>query len=231
MKHSIIRRLFFLALAVGLPFVGSAQYTNEKDTSYANGYYVKRVQYFQSLPVQKRPIVFLGNSITEVGQWQDVTGMKNVINRGISGDNSFGVFYRLDDILVQRPRKIFIAIGVNDIKRGTPVEVIARNYERIIRKVQKEQPKTQLYLQSVLPVTESVLADIYNNIRNNRIMVLNALMKDLCVKYRVTYVDLYNNVFKDENGQLFRSLTTDGLHLQPEAYVLWANYLKKQKYL
>lgn len=231
MKHSIIRRISFLALTVGLPFFSSAQYTNEKDTSYANGYYVKRVNYFQSLPVQKRPIVFLGNSITEVGQWQDVTGVKNVINRGISGDNSFGVFYRLDDILVQQPRKIFLAIGVNDIKRGTPVEVIARNYERIIRKVQKEQPKTQLYLQSVLPVTESVLADIYNNIRNNRIMALNTLMKDLCLKYKVQYVDLYNDVFKDEKGQLFRALTTDGLHLQPEAYVLWANYLKKQKYL
>lgn len=221
---------FFIALLFALPFYGNAQQTSEKDSSYANGYYVKRVKYFQSLPVQKNPIVFLGNSITEVGQWQDVTGMNNVINRGISGDNSFGVFYRLDDILIQKPKKIFLLIGVNDIKRGTPIEVIARNYERIIRKVQQQNPKTQLYLQSVLPVTESVLASIYDNIRNKRIIALNVLLKDLSVKYNLPYVDLFN-VFKDENGQLIRSLTTDGLHLQPEAYVLWATYLKKQKYL
>jgi lysophospholipase L1-like esterase len=221
---------FFIALLFVLPFYGRAQQTVESDSSYANGYYVKRVKYFQSLPVQKNPIVFLGNSITEVGQWQDVTGMNNVINRGISGDNSFGVFYRLDDILAQNPKKIFLLIGVNDIKRGTPIEVIARNYERIIRKVKTQHPKTQLYLQSVLPVTESILASIYDNIRNKRIIALNVLLKDLSIKYNLPYVDLFN-VFKDENGQLIRSLTTDGLHLQPEAYVLWAEYLKKQKYL
>ncbi|MBB5439283.1 lysophospholipase L1-like esterase [Pedobacter sp. AK017] len=225
-----MKRPFFIALLFSLPFYGNAQQTAEKDSSYANGYYVKRVKYFQSLPVQKKPVVFLGNSITEVGQWQDVTGMNNVINRGISGDNSFGVFHRLDDILVQKPKKIFLLIGVNDIKRGTPIEVIARNYERIIRKVQQQNPKTQLYLQSVLPVTESVLAPIYDNIRNKRIIALNVLLKDLSVKYNLPYVDLFN-IFKDENGQLIRSLTTDGLHLQPEAYVLWAAYLKKQKYL
>jgi lysophospholipase L1-like esterase len=225
-----MKRLFFIATLFALPFYGNAQQTAENDTSYANGYYVKRVKYFQSLPVQKKAIVFLGNSITEVGQWQDVTGISNVINRGISGDNSFGVFYRLDDILDQKPKKIFLLIGVNDIKRGTPIGVIARNYERIIRKVQKQNPKTQLYLQSVLPVAESILASIYDNIRNNRIIALNVLLKDLSVKYELPYVDLFN-VFKDENGQLIRSLTTDGLHLQSEAYVLWAEYLKKQKYL
>jgi len=233
MKIDIFKmnRLFFIGVLLFISFDGNAQQVTEKDSSYANGYYVKRVKYFQSLPIQKSPVVFLGNSITEVGQWQDVTGIKNVINRGISGDNSFGVFYRLDDILIQKPRKIFLLIGVNDIKRGTPIEVIAKNYERIILKVQKNSPKTQLYLQSVLPVTEPVLASIYDNIRNPRIIALNALMKDLSIKYKLTYVDLFNDVFKDTNGQLIRSLTTDGLHLQPEAYVLWAEYLKKQKYL
>lgn len=229
--HLKINRLFLLTMLLSIPLCSIAQYKNDQDSSYANGYYVKRVKYFQSLPVQKRPIVFLGNSITEVGQWQDVTGIGNVINRGISGDNSYGVFYRLDDILAQKPRKIFLAIGVNDIKRGTPIEVIAKNYERIILKVKSIQPKCILYLQSVLPVHEPILASIYDNIRNPRIIALNALMKALSVKHRLPYVDLYNDVFKDENGQLIRSLTTDGLHLQPEAYVLWAEYLKKQKHL
>ena len=226
-----MKKLLIIGLLLSPSLCSQAQYTNDKDTSYANGYYVKRVQYFKSLPLQKNATVFLGNSITEVGQWQDVTGVKNVINRGISGDNSFGVFHRLDDILVHKPRKIFLAIGVNDIKRGTPIEVIANNYERIILKLKHSSPKTKLYLQSVLPVTESVLASIYGNIRNHKIMALNDLMKTLAVKHQLTYVDLYNDVFKDENGQLIRSLTTDGLHLQPEAYVLWAEYLKKQKLL
>ena len=61
--------------------------------------------------------------------------LPNVINRGISGDNSYGVFHRLDAVLALKPKKIFLLIGVNDIKRGTPLDIIANNYERIIQKV------------------------------------------------------------------------------------------------
>ncbi len=225
-----MNRLFLILILFTVPFAGNAQEKAVKDSTYANGYYVKRLKYFESLPAQQNPIVFLGNSITEVGQWQDVTGLNNVINRGISGDNSYGVFYRLDPVLKLKPSKIFLAIGVNDIKRGTPIEDIAHNYERIILKVKRDAPKTKLYLQSVLPVTEAILANIYDNIRNPKIIALNKLMKALAEKHNVPYVDVFNQL-KDENGQLVRSLTTDGLHLQPEAYVIWANYLKKMKYL
>ena len=218
------------AVALTVSLSATAQDKLPKDTSYANGYYVKRMAYFESLPVQKKPIVFIGNSITEVGQWQDVTGLKNVINRGISGDNSYGVFHRLDPILKFKPRKIFLAIGVNDIKRGTPIEDIAANYERIILKVKQDAPKTQLYLQSVLPVNEAMLANIYDNIRNHRIVALNKLMQELALKYKLPYVDVYSEML-DEKAQLPRTLTTDGLHLQPEAYVKWAAYLKKMNYL
>lgn len=226
----MMKKLFFIGIMLATPFYGQSQQVAEQDSSYANGYYVKRVAYFKKLPVQKNPIVFLGNSITEVGQWQEATGMDHVINRGISGDNSFGVFHRLDDILVLKPKKIFLLIGVNDIKRGTPLSVIANNYERIIKKITHESPKTQLYLQSVLPVMEPMLASIYDNIRNPKIISLNSMMKALSEKYKLPYVDLFNQ-FLDQDGQLIKTLTTDGLHLQPEAYILWADYLKKQKYL
>ena len=59
------------------------------DSSYANGYYKQRLAYFNQMPNRKKEIVFLGNSITEVGEWQEVVHLKNVINRGISGDNFF----------------------------------------------------------------------------------------------------------------------------------------------
>lgn len=227
----MINKSFFIGVLLALPFYGSSQQTAVTDTSYANGYYVKRVEYFSKLPVQKNPVVFLGNSITEVGQWQEVTAIPNVINRGISGDNSFGVFHRLDAILALKPKKIFLLIGVNDIKRGTPLAIIANNYERIIKKVTRESPGTRLYLQSVLPVCEPMLASIYDNIRNNKIISLNVMLKELAEKHRLPYVDLYHNLFMDENGQLIKTLSTDGLHLQPEAYILWAAYLKQQKYL
>ena len=223
-------KLFFLASLMAITGASFAQTAEVVDSSYNNNYYVERVKYFDSLHPFKKSIVFLGNSITEVGAWAEVLPGKQVINRGISGDNSWGVYARLDQVLALKPRKIFLLIGVNDIKRGTPASYIANNYERIAAKVKAVSPHTTLYFQSVLPVTEPVLASIYAKITNSRIRALNDSLKLVAAKYNCPYIDLHP-VFVDDNGQLKRELTTDGLHLKQFAYILWADYLKTKKYL
>lgn len=226
-----MRRLFsigLLLLATGSSF---AQQEISLDSSYANNYYVERLKVFEQQPERNNGLVFMGNSITEVGEWNQLITNQNVANRGISGDNSYGVYARLDEVLSSKPKKIFLMIGVNDIKRGTPIENILANHEKIVKKVKKESPETILYVQSVLPVTESVLSSIYDLIRNDRIRKLNKGLKEICHKYRIDYIDLNKNVFSDVEGEMKRELTTDGLHLRPEAYLLWVSYLKKMNYL
>lgn len=223
-------KTMFLASLLALSGPLLAQSSDNSDSSYANGYYVERVKYFDSLQPVKRPIVFLGNSITEVGAWAEVLPGLPVINRGISGDNSWGVYARLDQVLATKPRKIFLLIGVNDIKRGTGIDHIVYNYDRIAAKVKAVAPHTQLYFQSVLPVTEPILADIYKKITNAKISELNARMKGVAAKYGYPFIDLHP-VFEDANGQLKREHTTDGLHLKQAAYILWARALKHGKYL
>ncbi|WP_256012351.1 GDSL-type esterase/lipase family protein [Desertivirga xinjiangensis] len=203
------------------------------DSSYANGYYKQRLSFFKQIPDRKNEIVFLGNSITEAGEWQELIHRKNVLNRGISGDNSFGVFYRLDEILASKPKKIFLMIGVNDLKRGTPPAVIVNNYERIARKIQKDSPKTRLYFQSVLPVAETILSSSYSKLTNEKIRELNTQLRSLALRYGLPFIDLHTDVFADLNNsaQMKINLTTDGIHLQPVAYILWAQYLKTNNYL
>lgn len=215
-----------LAMAAG----AKAQDAPSTDSSYANGYYVERVKYFDSLHPIKKSIVFLGNSITEVGEWSEVLPGKPVVNRGISGDNSYGVYARLDQVLAIQPTKVFLLIGVNDVKRGTSIDAIVNNYDRIAAKIKARAPRTKLYFQSILPVTEPILANIYVKITNAKIKALNERMKVIAARYNCPYIDLHP-FFEDANGQLKRELTTDGLHLKPAAYILWANYLKQGKYL
>ena len=126
---------------------------------------------------------------------------------------------------------IFLMIGVNDIKRGTPLNLIIQNYERIAQKIQRQSPRTKLYFQSVLPVAESMLVSIYSKISNEKIREANKQLKRIAEKYQVPYIDLHNDVFANQDGQLQTDLTTDGLHLQPSAYILWVDYLKKHNYL
>jgi lysophospholipase L1-like esterase len=226
-----INRFFQYLVLSFFCLTADLSYAQTIDTSFAGPYYLKRVAYFEALPEKKNAIVFLGNSITEVGQWSELFTNHNIINRGISGDVTYGVLNRLPFILSQKPEKIFLAIGVNDIKRGANINDVSRNHERIIKLIREDSPKTKLYVQSILPVNEAMLADIYAKITNERVSKANEKLKELTQKYGCFYIDLHQSKLKGDDGQLKKELSTDGLHLQPNAYILWANYLKSLKHI
>lgn len=188
---------------------------------------------FQSQPakkVNKNTIVFLGNSITQVGKWQVLLPDKKVINKGISGDVTKGVLARIEDCLSAKPEKIFVMIGINDLKIGLAVDSITIGQTKIIKQIKKLSPQTRIYMQSTLPVNESMLANIYKRLNNEAINQMNAALKLVCKQQKVGYLDVHSTL-TDQNGQLKQALSTDGLHLKPEAYVIWVNYLKTNKLL
>lgn len=206
-----IHRLFFAFLAVVALSCGSSR----------------------SLPgaqVNKNTIVFLGNSITQVGKWQELLPGKNVINKGISGDVTTGVLARLSDCLSARPEQIFVMIGINDLKIGRPLEDITANQVKIIQKIKELSPRTKIYIQGTLPVNEGMLANIYRRLNNADIGKMNIALKAACEQQKVRYIDLHP-VLTDQTGQFKQQLSTDGLHLKPEAYVIWVKYLQKNKIL
>jgi lysophospholipase L1-like esterase len=188
---------------------------------------------FQSQPakkVNKNTIVFLGNSITQVGKWQVLLPDKKVINKGISGDVTKGVLARIEDCLSAKPEKIFVMIGINDLKIGLAVDSITIGQTKIIKQIKKLSPRTKIYMQSTLPVNESMLANIYKRLNNEAINQMNTALKLVCKQQKVGYLDVHSTL-TDQNGQLKQALSTDGLHLKPEAYVIWVNYLKTNKLL
>src|SRR5690349_16498569 len=111
---------YIITILLLLPLVGYSQITTKRlnDTiSYIPDHYAKRIAIFEKEPVVTGKIIFLGNSITEGGQWTKLTGDASVINRGISGDITYGVLKRLPDIIKRKPSKLFILIGINDIAK------------------------------------------------------------------------------------------------------------------
>ncbi|HSI69194.1 MAG TPA: GDSL-type esterase/lipase family protein [Gillisia sp.] len=218
-----------LLIMVGIPMVFSQEKTI--DSSYNNTYYQGRMEVFNSLPKTKDAIVFVGNSITERAQWNELLPGELIINRGIGGDNTFGLLARLEDILSQRPGKLFLMIGINDIGRGLPLEVIKQNYTRIVKQIQIQSPRTRVYIQSVLPLNDEILSAQYLKNKKITVLDLNRFLKTLANQNEIIYIDLYNKVFSDGNNNLKPELTIDGIHLKPISYVLWTDYLKEQGYL
>jgi lysophospholipase L1-like esterase len=220
-----MRRLLIGTL-LALPFYGTAQVQAVVDSSYANGHYLQRLEFFKKMPNQKNEIVFLGNSITEGGKWQELIPNKHVVNRGISGDVTYGVIARMDEVLAAKPARIFILIGINDMKRGTPQEVILNNYRKIIRMVKTQSPATKIYVESILPVNKAMLPATYAKLSNPAILEINNQLKAICGAEKLNYVNLHE-VFAGPDGELKKELSLDGLHLRSAAYILWADYLKK----
>ena len=185
--------------------------------------------------VKKGEIVFTGSSLCELfpinEMLQNVEPRICVYNRGIGGDNTFGMIDRLPDILKSKPRKIFLMAGINDLTGGQPVDTIVMNITRMADMVHEAVPGCRLYIQSVLPVNTRRLAYPGLKGHNPQVRTLNARLVQLCdAKPWCTFVDLVP-LLSDADGELRIDLTKDGIHLHPVGYVIWTDYLKKQKYL
>ena len=192
----------------------------------------RRMAIFQSEPIVTGRIVFLGNSITEMGDWKKLTGDSTVINRGIGGDITFGILKRLDEVLNRKPSKIFLLIGVNDIGKDIPPTVIAGNIKKIVLRIQVESPETKIVLQNLLPVNPAINHFPQHYDKQSKIVETNKLLIQIAKETNVPLVDL-NKLFRDTKGNLLEKYTNDGLHLNPdgEGYAIWVNYLKKKGYL
>lgn len=202
------------------------------DSTYANWYYLQRLAYFNDMPPVKNAIIFLGNSITERGEWQELlAGSKYpIINRGIGGDNSFGILARINEVLREKPKAIFLMDGINDQFRRLPQEVSVYNYRRMIRKIKAVSPKTKIYIESALPINEALTTEPYTKGRNVLVPELNVKIKAMAAEEGVTYIDICP-LFEDKNGVLKPEFSVDGVHLKPAAYIDWVAFLKSKRYL
>lgn len=226
-------KIFAIACGIAATVINAnAQNPVKIDSGYANSYYQQRVEYFNKMSHVKNEVVFLGNSITERGEWQEIlSGYRYpVVNRGVGGDNSFGILARMDEVLIAKPRAIFLMDGINDLFRKLPYEVSINNYRRIIRKIKQQSPKTKIYIESALPINEEITSASYTKGRSAMVPVLNEKIKQLAKEEKVAYIDIVP-LFADEKGNLKREITMDGVHLKASAYITWVNYLKEQKYL
>jgi lysophospholipase L1-like esterase len=229
MKKNTLILLFNMAF---FTFAAQGQKLPYDTTPYAMDYHNQRLAIFKKEPVVKGKIMFLGNSITEFGNWKKWLNDTTVINRGIAGDNTFGVLDRLQDVIDRQPAKLFLKIGINDIAKNIPDKVIVDNIFTIVQRVKTGSPTTQIFVHSILPTHDSVkieYPDAYN--KNNHVVNINNQIKQKAKKKGFTFVDIYT-ILSDTNGKLTAKYAeNDGLHLNTEGYQLWLNLLEKQGYL
>ncbi|CAH0150554.1 hypothetical protein SRABI27_03320 [Pedobacter sp. Bi27] len=226
---ALFNKLLVTVVVFTLSFTAATAQVVKWDSTHRPGKYVEQVAKFKADPTSKTDFVFLGNSITAGTDWAKLLDLPQAKNRGISGDITFGVLERLQDVIDGKPTKVFILIGINDISRNIPDSVILRNYKTMIARIRKGSKKTHIYFNTLLPVNSAFEKFKNHYGKDEHILWLNDEIRKFTAK-NVTVIDLYPN-FTDQDKHLRAELTKDGLHLIPAGYQVWADFLKKSGYL
>lgn len=200
------------------------QQTEEKPDYSA--YYYHKKNLFEQLPNGENEIILLGDSITDGNEWAEMFGSTRLKNRGISGDVTDGVLYRLDEVTESKPDKVFVMIGVNDLARDRSVDYVLENYEEIVNQIEQDSPNTKIYIQSVLPVNEDFEQFSSHVDKTPEIKEVNKGLKKLADEKGYTYINLFDDMSTDCD-QLNPEYTEDGLHLNGNGYLVWKSEIKQ----
>lgn len=219
---------FILVLLVSTSAWGQVNKPNYPDSLFST-YYHQKVSLYQLLPQTNGDIIFLGNSITDGGEWSELFDDLKIKNRGISGDRTFGVLNRLDEIYNRQPAKVFLLIGTNDLAGNIKPDSVVKNILWITSLLKDKSPLTKIYVQSIFPVNEKFGKFGGHTSKRNEILLVNKALFDSAVKYRYNYVDVFS-ALADSVGRLHTDYTNDGLHLTGPGYVKWKETIYNKVY-
>ncbi len=167
--------------------------------------------------------LFLGDSITEQYDLKEYYEDYPVVNSGVSGDYTSSIVKDMKKrVYDYNPSKVFLLIGINDLRNGKDVSEIVSNTKEIIKLIKENRPYSEIYLESIYPINKTDDDKISDSVRdiefdNEKIIEVNDLLKVLAKDEKITYVDLYNKLI-DDDGNLNISYTKDGLHISSEGY-------------
>lgn len=123
---------------------------------------------------------------------------------------------KVEAVKAVNPGQIYICFGLNDLQSGQwpTASSYSEQCAEIIELLKDALPQCDVYLNSILPVTEATKSadPIYSSITE-----YNDSMKKMCEEKGYNFID--NTKMAQEHMDLYE---TDGLHLQSGFYTYWA---------
>jgi lysophospholipase L1-like esterase len=217
-----------LAFGLFFPLSTVAQSRQYDTIPYAMEYHQKRLDVFKSEPVVKGGTILLGDSHIEFGNWKKHLGDMTLINRGIAGDNTYGVLARLDGVIACSPSRVVVGVGINDIAKNIPDDVVAKNILRVVASIHAALPQTKVLVISIFPTNDAVKKEYPDAFgKNNLAIAVNAKLKNAAKEHHFSFVDVYPALCDTKGNLTTRCAQEDGLHLNTRGYQRWVEILKK----
>ncbi len=117
--------------------------------------------------------------------------------------------------------KVFIMLGINEVFRES--EWFYDHYAALIDHVREIEPNAEIYIHSILPVTQAKSSS--GNYNRANVIRQNEQIVQLCKDKQAYYIDVFSH-FSDPDGYLPAEASSDGVHLTRAYYQVWSDYLK-----
>lgn len=167
--------------------------------------------------------VFLGDSITNGYNLDKYYPEYPTVKSGVNGYKTQDILNNMNKMVyIYNPSKVFLLIGINDIHAGKSKEYIINNIEKIIDNIKENRKNAKIYVESIYPVNSK----IRNNSKNDFTIEVNKAIKKLCKEKNIVYINIHDLLI-DNNGDLKKKYTTDGLHLSEDGYKVVTKEIKK----
>lgn len=249
-KHNraFIIGLIFMAVIMGAylnrsyaHIYSTLQAAGLKPVDYKETYYINNIPYINNTAATSSLIYSsLGDSLTAgvgVDNYQEAypyllatklsgNGREIILkNHSFPGANTIDLINDLlPEAIRDNPDIVTVLIGVNDIHNQVPLSDFKDNYEQILSQLTKET-KARIYVVNIPFIgADTLMLAPYQFYFDRETKKFNAVIRELAIKYKVNYVDLYTptlSLFK-KSGDYY---SADLFHPSASGYKLWAEII------
>jgi lysophospholipase L1-like esterase len=199
MKTDIIHKV---AYKIGL------ELTNFEFSEYYNVMLTYQISCDKKVPIKS--IIFYGDSIIQ-GLCVNAISCKGV-NFGIAGDTTYGLRQRINKYQsIISADAVVISIGINDIIKNKPKEIIIDNYKKILNNIPENIP---VIINAILPIDEQNRKKLNSTIKN----INSELYKLSKTSEKYFFNDASDKLINYRGNLSSVYHVGDGLHLNKKGY-------------
>ena len=179
---------------------------------------------------------FLGDSLTQGMQIYD-TGLPeamfcaykgvgpNAVVNGTACKRADGVKeVPMDALAAQQPTELYVLLGTNVLNRDGDYSSFLTYYRLMLDMLTQSLPNTTIYVQSVTPVRPEV-RQTHPGLYRDRLCAINNELAAITLEKGCHFLNLWE-ALADDNGDLKAEYAQkDGIHIKPEGYTAWVDYL------
>jgi lysophospholipase L1-like esterase len=175
-------------------------------------------------------VLFIGDSITggwrNIGKaiWEKEFVPLHAVNIGIAGSQTSHVLYQFENGAIDtiNPRVAVLMIGVNNVVAAPSQSAadIARGVSTIVARLREKLPRTKVLLLGTFPKDRSP-----GTPDRLKIQEINSLIAKLDDRQWIRFLDMSGRLL-DKDGNLTTGVSSDGVHLTPRGYQIWAEAIR-----